>query len=220
MSRFIRTALVVGASALATWALLRVRIRVERIPTTTSLLEDGVVGVMSVDLPDSTTVPREELLARIQERVGEFTVLPPSDKVRFQIGESGGDLEGHDDMVTVEMYFTENDPFAIGVRVIADEDTEGFFLTSRDDLLGALAGEETTPGFVVAQRDDDDEDVFHFFVQTPGGYRRLTVPSSTVETFLAATNALVPLGEEPVDWESAAKHFGLDPSQLQEEDDA
>ena len=223
MSRVIRAALVVGASALTTWALTRYSIRFEvlNLDAEEAPEDDGpsIVYEGVADAHESTPAARAEVLARIQARAGDFHAMEPTPgKSRFQTATIAGDLEGIGSAVAVALFFTESDPHALGVRVTVDEETEGFFVTSREDLLGALAGEEPTPGFVVIVRDEEDEGELNFFVQTSHGYRRLQVDADLIETFLAATNSLTPLGSERVDWEKAAPHLGLDPSQLLQED--
>lgn len=216
MSRLTRIALVVGASALAAWA--------SRLVTIEYVSEDGPARWLAPVFEDSTLLnvdhapvaTREELLERIRSRRDEFEVLPPSGHTRYQHGQTQGGLSGYGDPVNIELTYIESDPHAVGVHITAADATGGF-ITSREDIINGLAGEEPTPGSVLAHRHAEAGDTFVFHVHVHEGlYRSVSLSASVLETFIAATNALVPIGEETVDWGREARHLGLDPSQLRD----
>lgn len=163
--------------------------------------------------------PRKEVLAHLAHLSldAKAKQLPPVEgKTRWTRGVTGGLLLPASTPAQVVLWFQEKDPLAVTLHIQwGTAMVKG--VMSRAAMVDALAGVENTEGRVILRARDAGFYLGFPTVETEADKGPIIrVSRADVLSFLASTYALVPIGEEQVDWDAEATSLGVDPTQLRD----
>jgi len=202
MARFSRIARAVGTSVSAALAAYR---------------QASIPGIPPLPKDDEDyAVARERLIQAIVE-TARIAQVPPPVPGQARVIQASLNAEAPDgEKVKVSFQYVESDPHAIRLRYEHGKHVIKA-ITSRDAFLWALLGLPSEKGTRLQVTNDGEHfhlRVNHKAVEEYPPFKMVRFASSRAFQFIAATAALVPIGEETTDWKDEAEHLGADPSQF------